>query len=226
MPGRRALPAASGRLTPSAPKSSGCGSAVRPAEKADAGRQEVAGGEVVVGGIDLAERQRDAAVAEILDQVDGELLGLVAVPGAGPFHHVERPERPASGGSTTVWRRKRRPSFSAEAISRCTWARYGTVGKLSGATRSRPPSSARVAGVHPERGFLLGPTVLGLGVAAADAVPDLVEAGERIELLGAGDDDVVVARSRRPRHRAGRRGSPRTRPPRRSGPGRRRAAPR
>ena len=49
-----------------------------------------------------------------------------------------------------------------------------------------------VGRVEPKRGLLVGPAVLGLRVAGADAVVDLIEPREGVELLGAGHDHVVV----------------------------------
>ena len=77
--------------------------------------------------------------------------------------------------------------------------RIGDVG-------NREPAAVlgAVGGAQPLRGLLVGPSVLGLGVAGGDAVEDLIERRERIELLVAGDDHVVVAeREHRRARRAG-----------------------
>ena len=141
MPGRRASPAASGRLTPSAPIER-LRQPVRAAEKADTGRKQITRDEVVVGGIDLAQSQGGAAAREVLDQIDGELLALVAMADAGPLDDVERPEgaglrrqhHGVSAEAAAVLQRRGHQPLHLGAI--------GTAPKVSEATRSRPPSSA------------------------------------------------------------------------------------
>ena len=86
-----------GQADPLGAEVEGLRQARRPAEEPDRRRQEVGGGEVVVRRVDLAERQGDAAARQVLEEIDGELLRLVAVPGAGPLHDVERPERAGLG---------------------------------------------------------------------------------------------------------------------------------
>ena len=86
-----------GQADPLGAEVEGLRQARRAAEEPDRGRQEVGGGEVVVRRVDLAQRQRDAAARQVLEEIDGELLRRVAVPGAGPLDHVERPERAGLG---------------------------------------------------------------------------------------------------------------------------------
>ena len=86
-----------GQADPLGAEVGGLRQARRAAEEPDRRRQEVGGGEVVVRRVDLAERQGDAAARQVLEEIDGELLRLVAVPGARPLHDVERPERAGLG---------------------------------------------------------------------------------------------------------------------------------
>ena len=152
-------------------------------------------GEVVVRRVDLAQRQRDAAARQVLEEIDGELLRRVTVPGAGPLDHVERPERAGLGRQHDAV-----PAEAAPVLQRRGHQPLDLGAVADGRDlQRRDAQPAAVLGpgarVEPDRRLPFGPAVLGLGVAGADAVPDLVEARERVELLGARDDHVVVAAS-------------------------------